>query len=134
MDVSCEAMIKPNNKEFKNYTDESFLYGWCESCSTGVILSDTDEIQVKIQQEYNAFVNENGKEPHCAICVIVWKDTNDYYDVKIQLSDDTGEEDDIFFYCNSLDGLKSLTTFGVEDFIVAEINCFQSLDGNNSKE
>ena len=132
-DVSCEAMINPNNKEFKNYTDESFLYGWCERCNTGVILSDTDEIQVKIQQKFDAFVKRNGSEPRCVSCEIVGKDTNDYYDVKIQLSSDTGEEDDIFFYCNSLNELKSLTTFGVEDFIVTEINSFLSLDNNNSK-
>lgn len=133
MDVSCEAMINPNNKAFKNYTDESFLYGWCESCNIGVILSDTDEIQVKIQREFDAFIKVNGKEPHYVSCEIVWKDTNDYYDVKIQLSCDTGEDDDIFFYCNSLSEFKSLTTFGVEDFIVTEINSFHSLDDNNSK-
>lgn len=126
-DVSCEAMINPNNKAFKNYTDESFLYGWCDSCKTGVILSDTDEIQVKIQKKFDVFVKENGKEPHYANCHIVWKDTNDNYDVKIQLSNDTGEEDDIFFYCNSLNGLKSLATFGGEDFIVTEINCFEQI-------
>lgn len=124
--VACEAMINPNNKEFINYTDESFLYGWCESCNTGVILSDTDEIQVEIQQEFDTFVKENGKEPHYASCEIVWKDTNDYYDVKIQLSNDTGEDDDIFFYCSSLNGLKSLATFGGEDFIVTEINSFKT--------
>lgn len=30
--VSCEAMIDPNTKEFHNYTDESFQYGWCGKC------------------------------------------------------------------------------------------------------
>lgn len=126
-DVSCEAMVNPNTKEFRNYTDESFLYGWCDSCKTGVILSDTDEIQVEIQKKFDVFVKENGKEPHYANCHIVWKDTNDNYDVKIQLSNDTGEEDDIFFYCNSLNALKSLATLGGEDFIVTEINCFEQI-------
>lgn len=124
-DVSCEAMINPNNKKFEHYTDESFLYGWCENCKTGVILTDTDETQVEIQKKFDAFVKKNGKEPHYADCQIVWKDTNDYYDVKIQLSGDTGEDDDMFFYCNSLNGLKSLATFGGEDFIVTEINGFE---------
>lgn len=124
-DVSCEAMINPNNKEFKGYTDESFLYGWCENCKTGAILSDTDEMQIEIQQKFDLFVKDNGKEPHYANCRIVWKDTNDYYDVKIQLSGDTGEDDDMFFYCHSLNGLKSLATFGGEDFIVTEINSFE---------
>lgn len=127
-DISCEAMINPNTKEFQNYTDESFLYGWCENCKTGVIISDTDEIQDEIQKKFDEFVKKNGKEPHYANCQIVWKDTNDYYDVKIQLSGDTGEDDDMFFYCNSLNGLKSLATFGCEDFIVTEINSFESFD------
>lgn len=126
-DVSCEAMINPNNKEFKDYTDESFLYGWCENCMTGVVISDTDEIQVEIQKKFDEFVRKNGKEPHYAICEIVWKDTDGSQDVKIQLSGDTGEDDDIFFYCQSLNGLKSLATFGCEDFIVTEINSFEEI-------
>lgn len=124
-DVSCEAMINPNNKVFKHYTDEAFLYGWCDSCKTGTILTDPDEIQQKIQQKFDAFIKDNGKEPHYADCHIVWKDTNDHYDVKFHLAGDTGKDDDFFFYCNSLEGLKSLTTFGCEDFIVTEIRRFE---------
>lgn len=126
-DVSCEAMINPNNKAFKHYTDEAFLYGWCDSCKTGAILTDPDELKVEIQQKFDAFVGENGKEPYYVDCHIVWKDTNDHYDVKIQLSDDTGKNDNIFFYCGSLEGLKSLTTSGTEDFIVTEIYQFENL-------
>nr|DAY86326.1 MAG TPA: MqsA [Caudoviricetes sp.] len=126
-DVSCEAMINPNTKEFQNYTDEAFLYGWCENCKTGVLISDTDEIRTEMQKKFDEFVKNNGKEPHYANCHIVWKDTNDNYDVKIQLSGDTGEDDDIFFYCNSLDGLKSLAIYDCEDFIVTEINSFEWL-------
>lgn len=126
-DVSCEAMINPNNKTFKNYTDESFLYGWCENCKTGTILSDTDEIQAEIQKKFDEFVKMNGKEPHYADCQIVWKDTDGSQDVKIQLSGDTDEDDDMFFYCQSLNGLKSLAAFGVEDFIITEINNFERI-------
>lgn len=124
--VACEAMINPNNKEFKNYTDEAFLYGWCDNCKTCAILSDTDDTQIEIQQKFDAFLKDYGKEPLYANCHIVWKDTNDNYEVKIQLSGDTSEEeDDIFFYCSSLNGLKSLTTFGNEDFIVTDIYSFE---------
>ena len=42
--VSCEAMIDPNTKEFHNYTDESFQYGWCDQCGHGTVLTDTDEV------------------------------------------------------------------------------------------
>jgi hypothetical protein len=126
-DVSCEATINPNTKEFKDYTDESFLYGWCESCKTGVIISDTDEIQVEMQKKFDEFVKNNSNEPHYANCEIVWKDTDGSQEVKIQLSGDTGEDDDMFFYCQSLNGLKSLAAFGCEDFIVTEINSFERL-------
>ncbi len=34
MNVACEAMINPNDKKFRNYTDEAFLYGWCEDAVT----------------------------------------------------------------------------------------------------
>ena len=126
-DVPCEAMINPNTKEFQNYTDEAFLYGWCENCKTGVIISDTDEIQVEMQKKFDEFVKNNGKEPHYANCEIVWKDTDGSQEVKIQLSGDTGEDDDMFFYCQSLNGLKSLAAFGCEDFIVTEINSFERI-------
>lgn len=124
--VSCEAMINPDNKEFIHYTDEAFLYGWCENCKTGVILTNTVETKIDIEQKFEAFVKNNAKEPHYAVCRIVWKDTNEDYEGKIQLSVDTGKDDDIFFYCNSLNELKSLATFGNQDFIVTEIYSFEN--------
>ena len=127
IDISCEAMINPNNKVFKSYTDESFLYGWCESCKTGAILTNPDEVKEQIQQKFDTFVHENGKEPHYAEIHIVWKDTNEHDDVKINLSGDTGEDDDFFFYCTSLEELKSLTTFGCEDFLIIEVYGFENI-------
>lgn len=125
--VSCEAMINPNTKEFKNYTDESFSYGWCDDCDDGIALTDIEEIQNEIDTKFSEFVNENRKEPEIANCCIAWKDGESGYDVKIQLSADSNpdEEDDIFFYCDSLNDLKSLATFGVEDFIVTECYSFE---------
>lgn len=125
--VSCEAIINPNTKEFKNYTDESFLYGWCDDCKTGVVITDTEEIQNEIYTKFSEFVNENHKEPEIANCRIAWKDGEEGYDVKIQLSVDSNpdEDDDIFFYCNGLNDLKSLATFGGEDFIVIECYSFE---------
>lgn len=125
-DVSCEAMINPNSKKFIHYTDEAFLYGWCENCKTGVILTNTEETKIDIEQKFEAFVKDNAKEPHYAVCRIVWKDTNEDYEGKIQLTVDTGKEDDIFFYCNSLNELKSLAAFGNQDFIVTEIYIFKN--------
>lgn len=77
-----------------------------------------------IRDKFKRFIDRNGEEPYCVNCRIVWKDTNDYHDVKIQLSADVdNEDDDIFFYCDSLDDLLSLVDFGGEDFVVTE--CFE---------
>lgn len=125
--VSCAAMINPNDKSFIHYEDESFLYGWCDDCEIGVVLTDIEEIQSEISTKFSEFVNKNNKEPEIANCRIAWKDGEEGYDVKIQLSSDSSpdEEDGIFFYCDSLNDLKSLATFGVGDFIVTECYSFE---------
>lgn len=56
-------MINPNNKKFINYTDESFLYGWCEDCKKGIIITDTAEIKAEIKCKFKEFVDYNRKEP-----------------------------------------------------------------------
>lgn len=57
----------------------------------------------------------------------MWKDDNNSELVNIRLSSDNNpdEEDDVFFYCDGLSGLKSLCEFGGEDFIVTEIHSFE---------
>lgn len=50
--VTCEAMINPNTKDFDHYTDDSFQYGWCDNCKTGVVISDTSEVKKGISQKY----------------------------------------------------------------------------------
>ncbi|WP_286043868.1 hypothetical protein [Xylanibacter rodentium] len=122
--VSCEAMIDPNTKEFHNYTDESFQYGWCGKCGHGTVLTDTDEVKEEIDRIYQRYVEEKKEEPKYAVCVIVWKDDNNSELVNIRLSSDNNpdEDDGIFFYCDGLSGLKSLCEFGGEDFIVTEIH------------
>lgn len=128
-DISCEAMINPNNKDFKHYTDEAFKYGWCERCKLGTVLTDVGEVKQNIKSRFQEFVEENKREPEYANCRIVWKDTNQEEDVKIQLSADSNPDvdDDMFFYCDSLEDLKSLTEFGGEDFIVTECYGFDVL-------
>ncbi|MDD3038092.1 hypothetical protein [Bacteroides sp.] len=127
MNVSCEAVINPNTKEFKEFTSESFFYGFCNDCNESVILTDVDETMDRIQAEYNKYVNMNNAIPKVASCKIVWKDTKDVSDVRIALSLDcqNDDDDDIFFYCNSYEDLKSLSGHGGEDFIVTEIYNFQ---------
>lgn len=91
-------MIDPNTKEFHNYTDESFQYGWCGKCGHGTVLTDTDEVKEDIDRIYQRYVEEKKEEPEYAVCVVVWKDDNNSEHVKIRLSSDCNpdEEDDIF--------------------------------------
>ena len=119
-------MIDPNTKEFHNYTDDSFQYGWGGKSGHGTVLTDTDEIKEDIDRIYQRYVEEKKEEPEYAVCIVVWKDDNNSELVNIRLSSDChpDEEDDIFFYCDGISGLKSLCEFGGEDFIVTEIHDF----------
>lgn len=120
--VACEAMINPNGKSFRNYTDEAFIYGWCDDCGTGVVLSDVDEVKTDIDKLYVDYCAGHGAEPLYAQCEIVWKDEKfvEPTTVTIKLSVDTDDatDDKIFFYCNSIGQLKSLAEFEGEDFIL----------------
>lgn len=44
--VICNAFINPNTKQFYNYDDESFLYGWCEKCDNYTILCDIEAVKM----------------------------------------------------------------------------------------
>ena len=70
---------------------------------------------------YLKFYSRQGHEPHYADCVIRWRDTLETEEARIALAMDSGTEkdDEIFFYCDSLDDLKSLANKGREDFTVA---------------
>lgn len=74
MHVACEAMINPNDKSFRNYTDEAFIYGWCDDCKTGVVLSDVDEVKEDIDRLYADYYAGHETEPLYAQCEIAWKD------------------------------------------------------------
>ena len=95
--VSCEAMIDPNTKEFHNYTDESFQYGWCGKCGHGTVLTDTDEVKEEIDRIYQRYVEEKKEEPKYAVCVIVWKDDNNSELVNIRLSSDNNPDETMVF-------------------------------------
>lgn len=118
VDVLCEAMINPNTKVFENYTDESFLYGWCNVCQTGRTLTDVEDVKALIDNNFSKFCEKNGCEPGYVICTIVWKDDNGCEEVKIKMSSDSRDDDDFFFYCDSLTELKALCDCGGEDFII----------------
>ena len=80
-----------------------------------------DEAKKEIDAQYLKFYTEQGREPHYADCIIRWSDTLETVEVRIALSMDssTEKDDEIFFYCNSLEDLKSLADKGMEDFTIA---------------
>lgn len=80
-----------------------------------------DEVKKEIDARYLKFYTEQGREPHYADCIIRWSDTLETVEVRIALSMDsnTEKDDEIFFYCNSLEDLKSLADKGMEDFTIA---------------
>jgi len=119
--VSCKAMINPNTKEFIHYTDESFYYGWCDDCKTGRALTDPVEVKSKIEKAYKEH-RKSQKDPLYASCEIVFTDEDVVpREVLFKLSLDVGSDDDeIFFYCNGLEELKSMTESSGDDFIVTD--------------
>lgn len=80
------------------------------------------EVRQEIGSLYLKFYSRQGREPHYADCVIRWRDTLETVEARIALSmdSDTKMDDEIFFYCNSLDDLKSLADKGMEDFFIAD--------------
>lgn len=80
-----------------------------------------DEVRQEISGLYLKFYSEQGREPHYADCVIRWRDTQETEEARIALAmdSDTEKDEELFFYCDSLDDLKSLADKGREDFIVA---------------
>lgn len=81
-----------------------------------------DEVRKEIGNRYLKYYSETGHEPHYADCVIRWNDTLETTEVRIAVSmdSDTEKDDEIFYYCDSLNDLKALADKGGEDFIVAE--------------
>lgn len=126
--VFCEAIINPNTNKRRNFTDESFSYGICENCDNSAILTDCKEIEENLQSKYEEYYRLNLKEPNCVSCQIVWKDTQRTENVIIKLTIDTGEEDNVFFYCNhGIDELKELVRNGAEEFYIIWIYNFMEL-------
>lgn len=80
-----------------------------------------DEVRKEIGGHYLEFYSEQGHEPHYADCIIRWHDTLETEEARIVLAmdSDTEKDDEIFFYCDSVNDLKSLADKGKEDFAIA---------------
>ncbi|MFR9546006.1 MAG: hypothetical protein SNJ29_10570 [Rikenellaceae bacterium] len=73
----------------------------------------------KINKMFADYVSANGHEPRYAMCSIKYLDDNTTLDCTISLCN-TINDDNAFFYCNSLNDLISLTDAGCEEFIVTD--------------
>lgn len=63
-------------------------------------------------------------------CQIVWKDTGDdrRTTIKLSLSINDDDNDNVFYYCNGIESLRSLVEYGVGEFIVIDCWSFFSID------
>lgn len=84
--------------------------------------SPVKEVRREIGSLYLKFYSGQGREPHYADCIIRWLDTLETVEARIALSmdSDTKMDDEIFYYCNGLNDLKSLADKSMEDFTIAE--------------
>ena len=80
----------------------------------------------EISRQCLKFFTERGFEPHYADCLIRYKDNYDTVEVRIAIGMDaeTEKDDDIFFYCDTLEDMKSLAEIGCEDFYIADCYSF----------
>ena len=77
----------------------------------------------KIRETYNEFVNNEGVEPEYLVCEICFCDTNETFEGKIALTCDSTEfDEEIFFFCNSIEDAISFVYDGVENFRI--VDCF----------
>lgn len=84
-------------------------------------------VQQAIRAKYEKFCEEKVHLPLYVDCRIEWIDDHSSCDVTIKLTCDTDEKEDdaIFYYCDSVEDLESLTDKGSEDFIVTEVYSFE---------
>ena len=85
-----------------------------------------DAVKKEISRQCLKFFTERGIEPHYADCLIRYKDNYDTVEVRIAIGMDaeTEKDDDIFFYCDTLEDMKSLAEIGSEDFYIADCYSF----------
>ena len=68
-----------NTKQFYNYDEESFLYGWCEKCDNYTILCDIEAVKNDIKTISKKFCQKHmGKSPKLQSVKIIWKDSLKY--------------------------------------------------------
>lgn len=118
--VACEAIVNPNTGKIIDYFDGSFMHAICSNCENEVIISNIEEVKHEIDLRFHEFVERTGKEPEYVECQIVRKETGDEQrkTIKLSLSINDDDNDDVFCYCNGIESFKQLAEYGVGGFIV----------------
>lgn len=106
--VACEAIVNPNTGKIIDYFDGSFMHAICSNCENEVIISNIEEVKHEIDLRFHEFVERTGKEPEYVECQIVRKETGDEQrkTIKLSLSINDDDNDDVFCYCNGIDKMN----------------------------
>lgn len=84
-------------------------------------------LQQKIDNLFNAYIAENNEEPLYVCCCIKYLDDSSQCDVTMKLNNELDIQDDsLFYYCSSLNDLKSLCETGMGDFILTDVYEFSN--------
>lgn len=85
-----------------------------------MIISDIEEVKHEIDLRFHEFIERTGREPEYVECQIVWKGTGDdkRTTIKLSLSINDDDNDDVFYYCNGIESFKQLAEYGMGEFIV----------------
>ena len=118
--VVCEAIVNPNTGKIIDYLDESFMHAICSNCENEVIISNIEGVKHEIDLRFHEFVEKTGKEPEYVECQIVRKKTGNEQrkTIKLSLSINDDDNDDVFYYCNGIESFKQLAEYGMGEFIV----------------
>lgn len=79
----------------------------------------TQYLQIETMRD-GSLEERTGKEPEYVECQIVWKETGDdkRATIKLSLSINDDDNDDVFYYCNGIESFKQLAEYGMGEFIV----------------
>ena len=118
--VACEAIVNPNTGKIIDYFDGAFMHAICSDCENEVVISNVEGVKYEIDLRFLEFVERTGKEPEYVECQIVWKETGDdkRVTIKLSLSINDDDNDNVFYYCNGIESFQQLAEYGMREFIV----------------
>lgn len=87
-----------------------------------------DQLLNKIDNQFKAYYEKQNEEPIYASCSVTFIDDGSSADVIIKLDSGYDEEKDkdVFFFCSSLSGLKSLCDIGAGKFSLTDLYEFSN--------